>query len=933
MSMLHWLLALSLSADAPTWAEAERWQWTGRSAEAIAAYDQLAADAPARAALGKAACQQSTGQLAAAERTLDAALAAEPKHPGLLAARARLAFARGEHERTEKLVADALAADEQQAVARWLRAELLRAAGRHDEAEKAYEWFIDVYNRGGEFTAEQLHHIGLGAAQYARWKRNSRQFTFLVNRLYPSALKLNEHYWPARLETARLFLEKFNKPEATNELNAALAINPQAAEVHVEKARLALLDFDLRSARQAMSRALELHPQLVAAQQLAADILLADQRPDEAIRVLEQARTANPRDDETLGRLAAAYGAIDGPPQPGSRMQKLLDEVTGRNARCGEFFETLAASFDLLRRYPRAAQYYEEAQSRMPRLIGVRGELGLVLMRLGDEARATELLKESFRIDPFNVRVKNMLEVLDVLAGYAVLETDHFVIRFDRGQDELLARYAARHLESVYPRLVRDLGFEPPGKSLFEIFNRARGTSGHAWFSARMVGLPFIGTVGACAGKMVAIASPNGMPKKFNWSRVLTHEFVHVVTLQQTNFNIPHWFTEALAVWHEQQVRPPEWTELLARRTRAGELYDLDSINLGFIRPKNGDDWTLAYCQAQLYAEFMRAEFGDDAFAKMLAAYRDHLPTTAAIRRSFGVEQPEFERRYRAYVDKIVAAAKLGDTPFSRDFADLQRAAEKEPDNADLQAELAVAHLLRQANVRAREAADAALRLRAKHPVATYVLARLHLSIGDAAEATRLLTETLDEARPEERSLALLAGLKVRAKELAEAERLYRLGAERFPSAVKWPKALAQLYLQSEDVAKLEPTLAQLAALEYDNLTLRQKLAQLAVQRNDHAAAERWATEGLQIDIQDAALHATLGGALQARKKHAEAAEEFEAAIALDDSQPAWQFALGQLYVDLKQPAAARRTLERLREKHPDYPGADVLLESLKADK
>ena len=33
-----------------------------------------------------------------------------------------------------------------------------------------------------------------------------------------------------------------------------------------------------------------------------------------------------------------------------------------------------------------------------------------------------------------------------------MIETEHFVIKFDRGQDELLARYAARYLEEeVYP--------------------------------------------------------------------------------------------------------------------------------------------------------------------------------------------------------------------------------------------------------------------------------------------------------------------------------------------------------------------------------------------------------------------------------------------------------------------------------------------------
>ena len=106
-------------------------------------------------------------------------------------------------------------------------------------------------------------------------------------------------------------------------------------------------------------------------------------------------------------------------------------------------------------------------------------------MRLGDEVEAKKLLDESFEIDPFNVRVSNSLKVLEVLDGYTVLETEHFVLRFDRGQDDILARYAAKYLEDeVYPQLVKHFGYEPPGKSLFEIFSQARNTSGHGWFSA-----------------------------------------------------------------------------------------------------------------------------------------------------------------------------------------------------------------------------------------------------------------------------------------------------------------------------------------------------------------------------------------------------------------------------------------------------------------
>ena len=92
-----------------------------------------------------------------------------------------------------------------------------------------------------------------------------------------------------------------------------------------------------------------------------------------------------------------------------------------------------------------------------------------------------------------------------------------------------------------------------PGRSKIEILKS------HQWFSGRTIGLPFVPTVGACTGRVVALASPKATRVPFNWSmRVLTHELVHVITLQQTEFNIPHWYTEALAVESEGYPRPQD---------------------------------------------------------------------------------------------------------------------------------------------------------------------------------------------------------------------------------------------------------------------------------------------------------------------------------------------------------------------------------------
>ncbi|HEX5446559.1 MAG TPA: tetratricopeptide repeat protein, partial [Pirellulales bacterium] len=287
---------------------------------------------------------------------------------------------------------------------------------------------------------------------------------------------------------------------------------------------------------------------------------------------------------------------------------------------------------------------------------------------------------------------------------------------------------------------------------------------------ARMVGLPYVGTVGACAGKMVAMTSPNELRKKFNWSRVLRHEFVHVLNLQQTDFNVPHWFTEALAVETEGYARPQTWNELLRTRVPKGELFNLETINLGFVRPASSLDWQMAYCQAQLYARYMLRTYGDDALARMLAAYADNLQTKAALRRAFGVEQAAFEQGYRKYLDEI--AAELAPRQQASELARQAgvKMAEKQLGEA--------ARLYRQA-----------VELEPHNLQWSKLLAKLYLKTGDDDKLAEVLQRLVD-ADPDD---------VVVRKKLAQLA----LAGRRFADAARWCAAANQIDVMDPRVHRM----------------------------------------------------------------------------------------------------------------------------------
>jgi tetratricopeptide (TPR) repeat protein len=401
------------------------------------------------------------------------------------------------------------------------------------------------------------------------------------------------------------------------------------------------------------------------------------------------------------------------------------------------------------------------------------------------------------------------------------------------------------------------------------------------------------------------------------------------LNLQQTNFNIPHWYTEALATLNEGYPRPESWNQLLVERFKNDKLFDLETINFGFIRAHSGEEWNLAYCQAELYAEYMLKQFGEDALAKMLAAYADNLTTREAIPRAFNVDQADFERGYKKYIGEIVAGLSSHGAAEEKSLTELQAASKADPKNSRLLAELALAQLRRKQYPEARRLADAARKLDAREQLAAYVRARLHLLVGENAEALKMLEDALDIQAPQSNLLGLLAGLRLRSENYSEAARLYELGAQREPETLQWSKSLAAVYLKSGEKKKLAGVLVKLAENDADDLVVRKKLAQLALEAGDYATAEQWAYSGIQIDVMDLDLHRWRAEAAVARQQPALAVDEYQVAIELAPDELPLRLGLATTLRDAGRRDEARAATKELLQRDPKYPGADALLQEL----
>ena len=232
------------------------------------------------------------------------------------------------------------------------------------------------------------------------------------------------------------------------------------------------------------------------------------------------------------------------------------------------------------------------------------------------------------------------------------------------------------------------------------------------------------------------------------------------------------------------------------------------------------------------------------------------------------MEKADFEKDYLAYLDEVVKTIRTRvneEKPVK--FSQLERQLKENPEDADLNARMAYEHFARRDYKEARPLAEKALELKPHHPLASYVKARLLVTIGDDDAALALLEPALDPKRPDERVVDLLAELKMKAGQLDEAEKLYELARKDDPYHTKWIAGLARVHLRQKSTAKFLDDLAMIAANDADDISVRKALAERNLAGGNTVEAEKWAEECLHIDVYDPAVHVLLADAQSARQE------------------------------------------------------------------
>jgi cellulose synthase operon protein C len=528
---------------------------------------------------------------------------------------------------------DAVVARVNQAVVRWER-------GAREEALAGFDAFIDLYNSGRARTADELTAVATAVRHLG--VRDPLLFRDAV-RAYEEAGALDRRHAPSRLAAGELFLEKYNSTDAAELFREVLEVNPRHPRALLGLARAREFDGSPEALAFADS-SLAVNPNAPDARAFRARLLLGLERHDSAAAEARRALEVNPSHVDALAMLGAA-ALLEGDRRGYEEARRRALAVDPASAA----FDLAVAQMTAQRhRYAEALEMAVQGAALDPLDWGAHAFIGLTWLRMGDIPAARASLETAFAGDPYNVWVKNTLDLLDTYPRYVTKATPRFEFFLHGSEAELLALYMTELAEEAWAVLVPRYGAEPKRPVRVEVYPRS------ADFSVRTVGLAGLGALGVAFGNILAMDSPSARETgSFNWGSTLWHEIAHAVTLEASRNRVPRWLTEGVSVLEERRARPgwgQDVTVDFIAALKSGLILPVSRLNAGFVRPTYPQQVAHAYYQASLVAEFIEERHGDAALRRMLQAFGDGRSSEEVFRQVLRTEPAAFDEQFDGWL-------------------------------------------------------------------------------------------------------------------------------------------------------------------------------------------------------------------------------------------------------------------------------------------
>ncbi len=432
-----------------------------------------------------------------------------------------------------------------------------------------------------------------------------------------------------------MMLEKHQEDDAAELFGEALKLDPNNAQALLGRALMAADSYDHRAADIA-KKALESDPKLLPAQELLARLALEDNNNKKAE---EEAKKALDMDANSVGGKAVL-----------ATMDWLADKKDSPwDPKSAKGYAIAGHFFTLNRRYEEGIALMRRALELDPLLYSARADLGINLMRLGQEQEAYQQLEKCFT-DGFQSKgVRNSLKLMDSYKNFVTLKSDRVILKVHKKEAELLAPYFKSEIERSIATYEKKYRIKLQKPVQVEVY------PDHEDFAVRTLGMPGLGALGVTFGYAIAMDSPSGRkPGSFHWASTLWHEMSHVFTLTATGHRVPRWFTEGMAV-HEETATSPEWGDRLGpdeiTAIKDKQLLPIVELDRGFIHPVRPQQVVVSYFQGGKIVDYINEKWGWDTLLAMLKDFGNGQDTAEVIKKNLSLDPAEFDKQFLAHLE------------------------------------------------------------------------------------------------------------------------------------------------------------------------------------------------------------------------------------------------------------------------------------------
>jgi cellulose synthase operon protein C len=446
-----------------------------------------------------------------------------------------------------------------------------------------------------------------------------------------------------RVRWGMLLHQRFNNNDAVALFREALQRDPKNAQAYLGLAIVSADGFDGKAEEYA-GQALALDPKLVEAHELAANLALADQDTEQAVGQADEALGLSSDALNAMAIHAAVELLADRSPD------SWLDKIRKVNPNYGEGYALIAHHLELNYRFDDAIVYYRKAIEADPRLWSARSQLGVSLMRLGQEDEPYKQLEMCYNNGYRDAETVNSLRLLDSYKNFVTYKENGTILRLRKNEAELLHPYFETELQRIIATYDKKYQMKLTGPVQVEVY------PDHEDFAVRTMGMPGLGALGVTFGQVVAMDSPSARkPGDFNWGSTLWHEMSHVYILSATNGRVPRWFTEGLAV-HEETQASPEWGDRVSPEIlvaiRDKKLLPVSKLDRGFIFPEYPAQVVVSYFEAGSICDYIGSHWGEGKLLDIVHSYAQRKTTLDVIQTDLGVSPETFDKQYLDWLNQ-----------------------------------------------------------------------------------------------------------------------------------------------------------------------------------------------------------------------------------------------------------------------------------------